>query len=136
MKPEPMKPEDIIKETVEFYWPDPVKRRAVHGDKCHIVTPDGRMSAIGRCLNEKTLVAVKERKIRCDVEGLMVKLRVKSVQDLLRPEYQGHSLGFWEPLEHLHDNHYAWTSADAMQHSLRDLFPLFPFEILDLPPRP
>jgi hypothetical protein len=122
----------ILKETIEYYWPDPENRRAVHDDKCHIVTPDGRMSPICRCLNEKTLAVVKRRKIRCDVEGIIVKLKVSSVQDLLKPEYRGLSLGFWERLEHLHDTHFAWKSESNMRFYLRDLFPLFPFEALDL----
>ena len=59
---------------------------------------NGKCCAIGRCLAEPEKFA----KWDCKVFGL------PKLESILKPEYRGYLIAFWEALQHLHDNPYYW----------------------------
>lgn len=89
----------IIEETVKYYSED-VRRRAVNGIQCSYITEDGRMCAVGRCLqNPKEFGEISA-----------YDLLLENEDDIFKPEYQGHDPEFWEGLQKLHDNRKFWTT--------------------------
>jgi hypothetical protein len=120
---------EIIKETVEFYWADP-KRRATADIGCWYLTIDGRMCAVGRCLTQRH--AWRAFAMLCSVGQLPGRLLEASLDEILQPEYRGHSVEFWENLQNLHDNEHIWDSEQLLRDRLNHWFPNFPLDTLNL----
>jgi hypothetical protein len=121
---------EIIKETVEYYWQDP-KRRASTGLGCHYRVPDdGRMCAVGRCLTAEALPQAS--KVMVGAYELAGRLYADCLDDLLQPEYRGHSVDFWDRLQTVHDNEHIWDSEQLLRDRLNHWFPNFPFDSLNL----
>lgn len=122
---------DIIKETVEYYWADPKGRRAATRLGCHYHVPDdGRMCAVGRCLTTEALP--RASKVMCGAHELAERLEADCLDDLLQPEYQGRPVYFWESLQKLHDEEHVWNSEKFLRNCLDQWFPSFPFDTLNL----
>lgn len=118
---------EIIKETVEYYWADP-GRRATSSRGCEYLTADGRMCAVGRCMTEET---------RLRTPGAIVNVVdlsdyfSSSLDDMLQPEYRGHPVHFWALLQNLHDGA-CWVSKNHLLDRLSSLFPDFPLDTLSI----
>jgi hypothetical protein len=123
---------EIIKETVEFYWADPAGRRAASDIACEYLTADGRMCAVGRCLTPEH--ATRASDILCSASALPG-LLCTPLDELLRPEYRGHSVNFWSNLQTLHDDDLSWRTEGRLRSRLALYFPDFPdfpFDSLNL----
>lgn len=95
----------IINETANYYNLNP-KMRAYNEklDRCEYQTSDGRNCALGRCMidpNEVSNVGPRNLAKECEGEGF---------DELLKPEYHGHSIDFWDDLQNFHDNQENWTT--------------------------
>lgn len=123
---------EIIKETVEFYWADPKRRAtaAAPGPACAYLTIDGRMCAVGRCLTP--LHVKRAHGVLCSVSKLPGRLLEASLDEILQPEYRGHSVEFWDKLQTLHDNEPIWDSEQLLRDRLNHWFPNFPLDTLNL----
>jgi hypothetical protein len=125
--------DEILKETVEFYWADP-SRRAATEQGCRYQTDDGRMCAVGRCMTPEARRLTFG--IACEVGLLEGNFDVVNLDEMLEPEYRGHSLYFWRRLQHLHDGKDFWENEELLQRLLRYDFPGFPRETLNLTRNP
>lgn len=97
---------EIIDETVAAYRTnkDRARQYSLGSGRtvCKYITDDGKKCAVGRCMAKPL-----------DVEGGVRMLAYmyyqksgvscKHLDDLLKPEYRGHELGFWVYLQSLHD---------------------------------
>ncbi len=99
--------QQIIKETAEFYGKDPVGRRAsTTGNSCRYYMepspkhPEPRMCALGRCLINAVMHANTAASAptlnQCYTDG-------KGLDSILKEEYRGHSVRFWNRLQSWHD---------------------------------
>lgn len=87
----------IILETVEYYKKNP--RAMDNNNRGTYLTTDGRMCAVGRCLIQPTI----------DMIG-NVRSYINPLDTILKLEYRGHSIEFWEDLQILHDHNNFWNS--------------------------
>tara|TARA_Y100000114_G_scaffold86509_1_gene80033 strand:- start:454 stop:846 length:393 start_codon:yes stop_codon:yes gene_type:complete len=80
------------------------------GDECEYRMGDGRMCAVGMCMNEPSL----EEFGNSDGDVYELHKIVKNQRNeqgldyLLKEEYKGHPLEFWAELQRLHDNWHYW----------------------------
>ena len=139
----PMTADEIIDETLEYYTGHPERfarntALSESGDdptlpqyKCSYFTKDGRMCAVGRCLDkEAALKHIGAKCLRQSHPVTEMVLHSKSALDLsLQPKYQGHPLEFWADLQNLHDSRRFWNSeaqltasGRARVHSLRESY--------------
>lgn len=101
--------QNVLDETVNFYKED-LSRRATFFDKiieetsCLYKTPDGRMCAVGRCLNQDVMNYEKYNQ-ETSVDSLIEDLTDK----VFREEYQGFDTNFWQDLQNLHDLDNNWN---------------------------
>lgn len=79
------------------------------GNGCQYRTSDGRMCAVGMCMNDKAIGkydnyvgSISEMTGRIISEG-------KSLDSIFKEEYRGHNVNFWDDLQCLHDGDYYWT---------------------------
>ena len=101
---------------------------------CTYLNDEGNMCAVGRCMNEGSLQEVslreRERKNKRASDGLslavdgLAKL-YNGIDILLKPEYRGHDLEFWENMQCLHDNSRAWWDGGLTGHGLKQVEVLF-----------
>ncbi len=97
---------EIINETIEIYS-DPEKRSVtlVTGssgksiENCRYKGPNGKMCAVARCILPEELDEVSD-----NYENETVH-EIKNLEDYLKPEYRGHSKGFWIDIQILHDDY-------------------------------
>lgn len=112
---------EIIQETVDYYSADPDGRRANENGDCMYLASDGRMCAVGRCMADPKVAG----DYIGDYRDMLEHVRSQGVQyDILKPEYQGHSVGFWEDLQMFHDSDVNWDSnglSELGQWSLKRL---------------
>jgi len=117
-----MTKEEIINETVEYYKDASKRGYNAANKKCEYLTESGNMCAVGRCLipgslmesfsdRENLSFTGETRDARAsrarDAQsmrncGLSV-LDVANLEEILKPEYRGHSRHFWMQLQSLHD---------------------------------
>ena len=70
---------------------------------------DGKMCAVGMCMTDEAID--KFGGFGGNVNNLSDKLLIqerRSIDTLLKDEYRGHDLDFWEELQELHDDSYLW----------------------------
>ena len=106
---------DIINETINFYKKS--NRGYIQGS-CQYYTEEGNMCAVGRCMISPEDSQVKYgmgtiRGVVCRLNNIDLTtpesdLDTKSVDQLLKPEYHGHNVGFWTDLQMLHDESSNW----------------------------
>lgn len=112
---------EIIDETVAFYSED-TSRRATNIEliggisfpRCKYLTEDGRMCAVGRCL-------IPDGKIRNYGNDYSYEIamctsgQITNLEEILKPEYRGHDIGFWRDLQNFHDdNENAFWNEDGI----------------------
>lgn len=110
-----MTTEEIVQETVEYYATNP---RAVvpHGSStvCVYDAPPAAEGgprlrcAFGRCMTDDALARGGDTLGGVDVLAARCGVGLGYHDQLLRPEYRGHSLAFWKELQHLHDDDVNW----------------------------
>lgn len=89
---------EIIEETVRYYEEDPSRRSydmATH--MCNYLSPTGQMCAVGRCMTDPGSVTATS-----DVYSLADSSE-SGLDGLLKEEYRGHSVDFWDSLQQYHD---------------------------------
>jgi hypothetical protein len=109
-----MTPEDILLETLLYYYKNPAKRRALIGiDKeCVYENEAGEMCAVGRCM----IPQIRKKYInvpQIGVEELIIKNGVSHIDDLLLDQYKGYSSEFWSDLQSLHDDQCFWSHSNS-----------------------
>jgi len=93
---------EIINETVEFYSAD-VTRRSVENGYCAYAGTKGRKCAYARCWRDGVW--------KPEYEGKAVTNGLLPLPDeLVEERYKGHSNGFWDELQNLHDLSINWNS--------------------------
>jgi len=90
---------EILEETIDFYSSD-TSRRSYDEDDNLCMYFDGEtknMCAVGRCLMDP--------KAFQDINGSIdiAQLTAEELDRLLKPEYRGHAMSFWQELQGLHD---------------------------------
>lgn len=98
---------EIIDETINYY--SNPNNRGITGNMCKYLTDNGKMCAVGRCMakpHTSYLGAASRILIRDGTQELKLEL-----EPLLKEEYRGHSVKFWNDLQHLHDRaqHFTYT---------------------------
>jgi hypothetical protein len=109
-----MTSEEIILETLLYYYQNPEKRRALIGEdkECVYENDTGEMCAVGRCM----IPQVRKKYInmpQVGVEELIIKNGVPHIDNLLLDQYKGYSLEFWSDLQALHDDQCFWSHSNA-----------------------
>lgn len=102
----------LLNSTLTFYGKD-VTRRAVERSTCSYFTDDGRKCAVGRCL----LYPERFKDFQGSISGL-VKSQIRPFLDpfqvrldrLMKPNYKGFDIHFWDLLQQLHDTNNYWQS--------------------------
>lgn len=119
--PPPMTEEEILTETVLFYAEDP-SRVARTDVGCMYLTADGRKCAVGRCMQDDLSSALFNviggvtdlQDTACEILG-----NSSTLDDVLKPQYRGQSLKFWQNLQALHDNSGNWRPTPRSRDFLR-----------------
>ena len=100
----------ILEETVKFYDDDPTRRSLLGPGEdqynCVYASEDGQNCAIGRCLTEEALEQDPDSHTDSSVSGVWYDMT--SLDKSLRPQYRGHTMRFWERIQHLHDTPNYW----------------------------
>lgn len=101
---------DIVIETLQFYLEDPSRRAAVGGG-CHYRIPGKvpRHCALGRCMTDEALDKFETSGNTADI----LAAKYGSLDQFLKPEYEGHSTEFWSDLQRLHDEAAHWSLEDS-----------------------
>ncbi len=98
---------DILNETFEFYGADPKGRRSVESDSvsCRYLIPgiEPKMCAVGRCLENPEEWADSSGRASDLQETIQALDRGDSLDAILKEEYRGHSISFWNDLQNWHD---------------------------------
>jgi len=99
--------EEIVNKVVEHYKTNP---RGLNAEKrCVYITEAGATCAVGLCCFKSKLKRLPESTLSSDVESLF---RVAG-EEILRPEFRGHELEFWETLQDLHDYDSNWYDTEG-----------------------
>lgn len=100
---------EIINETVEFYSKDPVNNRAFSQKGGYeYINKDNKKCAVGRCIKDSIL---EEERNTINAQGYVISLdkNYKGLDTILKDEYIGHDVDFWEKLQEIHDSNFNWT---------------------------
>ena len=114
---------EIIEETYNYYSEDVSRRAYVGEDGCSYLTEDGRMCAFGRCC--KNPGEIQELlKISSDPThgSYMINKLVehkKTIEDVLKEEYKGHTVLFWRALQGFHDSILNWNEKGITEWGLK-----------------
>ena len=92
---------EILQETYDYY--SNPRRRATSETGCEYITVDGRMCAVGRCCENPKLLD------ELGYGSIDTAEAPEEILDFLKPEYQGHEIGFWESLQDWHDTNGNFT---------------------------
>lgn len=95
-----MTKQEIIEETVEYYKNNPfgydLNRDGISEGGCVYYGPNKQMCAVGRCLIDPTNTNI--------IFGSVTSIgRNNNLDDLLKEQYRGHDLSFWQELQSFHD---------------------------------
>lgn len=115
---------EIIDETVKFFGDDPTRRSKRKGEGlnpavCSYNGDNGNHCAIGRCLTQEALDHDPDEQAGnttvCNIWSCIEELDLD-----LQPQYRGHSMIFWEKLQHLHDCERFWDCNGITQCGMRE----------------
>lgn len=117
-----MTKEEIIRETVEYYK-DASKRGYDEVEEvCKYLTEGGNMCAVGRCLIPGSMMEVKRPFIPLKVVEMAncqaSVMNIENLEEILKPEYRGHSIKFWIRLQNLHDSYEFYTDGTMNEKGL------------------
>lgn len=93
----------LLQDTVEFYWPDPMGRRAVGGGGYEYETDDGRRCPVGRHL-------INPRSATTHGMNGVCSIRPSVLEKRLKPESRGYPKWMWHRLQNLHDFSDNWSA--------------------------
>jgi len=115
---------EIIRETVDYYSQDTTRRSYdAERDLCCYLGEDGRKCSVGRCIIPEILAKrYHELNQRASVEN------IPDLEEILQPEYRGHSLEFWKRLQVLHDDDKYWTPeglSEKGEHKVAELITVY-----------
>lgn len=91
----------LLEETINHYSKD-TSRRAVENGMCEYLTEDGRMCAVGRCLD-------KDKVDYIDINSVAVDSVLAMYYQPFMAEYSGYWGKFWDRLQNLHDISHFWN---------------------------
>ena len=117
-----MTKEEIIRETVEYYKDASKRGYDEVKEVCMYLTEGGNMCAVGRCLIPGSLMEVKRPFIPLKVvemESCQASvMNIENLEEILKPEYRGHSIKFWIRLQNLHDSYEFYTDGTMNEKGL------------------
>lgn len=138
---------EIIKETYDYYSTDPSRRGARKTDSgfesCSYFQNERQMCAVGRCFlpqyqNEefsKSLEGDVEEVVEYfinkdydffDFESYREKVNMSEIYEefdaLLKPEYRGHEIQFWQDLQGLHDFGQNWSASGISEIGKKEYY--------------
>lgn len=100
---------EILNETVDVYATNPLLRSS-HNNQCYFNGPDGTHCVVGRCLLPQYQgLGDKLAGNKASVTALLRFNNIEQLDEMLAPQYRGHSIIFWVDLQVLHDNDKFWT---------------------------
>lgn len=112
----------IIEESKEYYRTHPHSKerkdlqdsRTYHSCFYNLIVDNKIIShcIVGRCLLEKYHV-LDLKGNDCDNCTLVIDNKASCLDDMLKPEYRGHSEDFWDMLQELHDIDCYWKPSDV-----------------------
>ena len=79
---------------------------------CQYLSSDNRKCAFGRVLNDWAIKIISKNPIlnRTDIHDLFEEEeRFESIDHIVKPEYQGHNIVFWDDIQGFHDLEENWT---------------------------
>ena len=95
------------------------KNRGRTNDGCRYITNDGRMCAVGMCMTDEALEDFKHH--YGDVFTVQAMIKSKSIDNILKDEFRGHSTSFWKELQRFHDTDMNWDD-EGMSDSGREFY--------------
>lgn len=114
---------ETLRETSEAYTSETRAIASVGSVNCQYLTDDGRMCAIGRCMlhpeDFTDTESIRDIYERADDDA----------DEIMKPEYRGYPLEFWDELQDLHDtsaNWDHWGLSPAGRKQARDIAAEFP----------
>jgi hypothetical protein len=117
-----MTKEEIIRETVEYYKDASKRGYDEVKEACMYLTEGGNMCAVGRCLIPGSMMEVKRPFIplkMVEMEGCQASvMNIENLEEILKPEYRGHSIKFWIRLQNLHDSYEFYTDGTMNEQGL------------------
>lgn len=106
---------EIFNETVEYYSTNPAKKRGKGSLGCQYLTDEGQMCAVGRCCVDPSPDWIGG----CDsIRSAKDMRNFIELEDLLKPEYRGHTIRFWQDLQSFHDSSEHFTAKGLTEKGL------------------
>lgn len=105
---------EIIDGVLAPYIADPSKRSVKHSGTCSYLMEDGRMCALGQCLDPEHpnyRHIVNENKPADEIPQLN-----GAEQEILKEEFRGHPVEFWQDLQNMHDGFHNWNPGGMSEH--------------------
>ena len=123
---------EIVVETLRHYN---LKNRGYNSefDNCtYLDKSTGNKCAVGRCILDSEIEKVSEYEQNVYKENRINKTSISptvtnlvenfaDLDSLLKPEYRGHDIDFWENLQYIHDRSLFWNE-DGFDHSINMTF--------------
>jgi hypothetical protein len=123
---------EIVVEVMEYFINDPDRRalsNVFNGCMYHMQDAEGKTKrcAVGICMVDEIPdflskfvgdVSCLEKRLK-DIDG-------KQLDDLMKPEYRGHSIEFWTELQRFHDAELYWAvkgNYTSLKSELKRTFP-------------
>lgn len=101
---------ELVKETVDYYTEEPTRRSLDSKNHCMYKTPDGKMCAVGRLLDEEKMKKLRIEYSDLNREGSIdgyltgwLNFHSITINDLLKDEYKGVSRQCLIDIQDFHD---------------------------------
>lgn len=115
----------IIEELFDNYYVKDPSKRAVSGRVClYYEANTGNKCAVGMCMLNDETAKYHQEFYATDVASLndyLVSEEEMRLDSILKEEYHGHDLDFWERVQKMHDRHYYWTEYGLSEQGLAKL---------------
>lgn len=130
---------EIVLETLRFYNRN---NRGYNYQNDHCTYYDeatGNKCAVGRCILDSEIERVSElERVRFEkkLDGpsvILVADHFKGLDGLLKPEYRGHCIEFWQNLQSIHDDCSIWDENGfyATDYNFEQIYMVFEKEVVD-----
>ena len=93
------------------YCLNPSTRALDEDENCQYYLEDGRQCAVGKCMKDPKKFEDTITSVGC----------LENLETELKPEYQGHSIEFWDKLQGMHDCQYNWGEAGLTERGVTRL---------------
>lgn len=116
----------IIEELFDNYYVKDPSKRAAKGSRCsYYQESTGNKCAVGMCmLNDDTAKHYQNLCPTSNVHGVNIVLTDEEkleFDDIIKEEYRGHDLDFWDEVQCLHDNNDYWTEYGLSEQGIDEL---------------